>query len=58
MDAVLPTRRILQHAVKLDLGRQPQDVDLVQEHRAPVGLLDQSFLGRHGARERAADMPE
>src|SRR6185437_3526132 len=49
---------ILHHAQNLRLGLEAHVSDLVQEDRAPVGNLEQTFLGRDGAGEGAADMPE
>ena len=44
---------LLQHAQQLDLRRQVDVADLVEEQRAALGQLEAALLARLGAGERA-----
>ena len=44
---------LLQHAQQLDLRRQVDVADLVEEQRAALGQLEAPLLARFGAGERA-----
>ena len=53
-----PHLAFLQHAQELDLQRQRHVADLVEQKRAAVRGLEQALVRLHGARERAARVPE